>query len=155
MLQSLTCGDPSDPWSLVFLASLFFFLWRGLDSRIISSSSNVGSQFSLRLCRETDTHTGTHLKIIRLLYCSYYTHLCFVIGNIKSCCGLHTTWSISKRVSVVIRSNTWGTLDEPVWSPNYILSQILRLLILKHQCAACVCCSCWLQSAGADWILGR
>jgi len=45
-----TCGEPSEPGSLVFLASLFFFLCSGLDSRIISSSSNVGSQFSLRLC---------------------------------------------------------------------------------------------------------
>ena len=46
----LTRVDPSDPCSLVFLASLFFFLCRGLVSRIISSSSNVGSQLSLRLC---------------------------------------------------------------------------------------------------------
>lgn len=56
LVWSLTCGDPSDPWSLVFLASLFFFLWSGLDSRIISSSSKVGSQFSLRLCRGTRLH---------------------------------------------------------------------------------------------------
>lgn len=44
-----TWGDPSEPCSLVFLASLFFFLCSGLDSRIISSSSKVGSQLSLRL----------------------------------------------------------------------------------------------------------
>lgn len=33
--------------SFSFLARRFFFLWRGLDSRIISSSSKVGSQFNL------------------------------------------------------------------------------------------------------------
>lgn len=44
----LTSGQVSLAPSLdLFLASRFFFLWRGLDSKIISSSSNVGSQFSL------------------------------------------------------------------------------------------------------------
>lgn len=33
--------------SFSFFARRFFFLWRGLDSRIISSSSKVGSQFNL------------------------------------------------------------------------------------------------------------
>lgn len=37
--------------SFSFLAKRFFFLWRGLDSRIISSSSKVGSQFSLPFWR--------------------------------------------------------------------------------------------------------
>lgn len=59
-VMCLTCGDPSDPWSLDFLASLFFFLWSGLDSRIISSSSNVGSQFSLLLYKDTHRHTFTN-----------------------------------------------------------------------------------------------
>lgn len=35
-----------------FLASLFFFLWRGRDSRIISSSSKVGSQWRRPFCGE-------------------------------------------------------------------------------------------------------
>ncbi|KAK0140533.1 hypothetical protein N1851_022489 [Merluccius polli] len=45
-----TCGDPSEPWSLVFLASLFFFLCSGLDSRIISSSSNWDELFRITEC---------------------------------------------------------------------------------------------------------
>lgn len=60
-------GDPPDPEfggdlltseeshfliSFSFFARRFFFLWRGLDSKIISSSSKVGSQFSLPFCKE-------------------------------------------------------------------------------------------------------
>lgn len=37
----------------LFLASRFFFLCRGLDSRIISSSSKVGSQCRRPFCGET------------------------------------------------------------------------------------------------------
>lgn len=37
----------------LFFASLFFFLCRGLDSRIISSSSKVGSQCRRPFCQDT------------------------------------------------------------------------------------------------------
>lgn len=40
----------------LFFASLFFFLWRGRDSRIISSSSNVGSQCRRPFCRRERTN---------------------------------------------------------------------------------------------------
>lgn len=50
---ALTRGQLSFAPSLDrFFANLFFFLWSGLDSRIISSSSNVGSQFNLPFCKE-------------------------------------------------------------------------------------------------------
>lgn len=45
-LKSLTTDDWWDSSRLEFcLASLFFFLWSGFDSMIISSNSYVGSQF--------------------------------------------------------------------------------------------------------------
>lgn len=54
----LTRGQLSFVLSLdLCLANLFFFLWSGLDSRIISSSSNVGSQFSLPFWREEERKT--------------------------------------------------------------------------------------------------
>jgi hypothetical protein len=55
--QSLTLTD----WELslllsrdLFLASRFFFLCKGLDSRIISSSSKVGSQCRRPFCEGTE-----------------------------------------------------------------------------------------------------
>ena len=68
---TLTWGDPSEPCSLVFLASLFFFLCRGLVSKIISSSSNVGSQLSLPLCNtRQDVRVGLWLdgETVTILY---------------------------------------------------------------------------------------
>lgn len=50
-LLALTCEELLLVVSFSFLAKRFFFLWRGLDSRIISSSSKVGSQFSLPFWR--------------------------------------------------------------------------------------------------------
>lgn len=60
---ALTRGQLSFAPSLDrFFANLFFFLWSGLDSRIISSSSNVGSQFNLPFCKENNglPVTGFH-----------------------------------------------------------------------------------------------
>lgn len=48
----LTWGESHFLISFSFFARRFFFLCRGLASKIISSSSKVGSQFSLPFCKE-------------------------------------------------------------------------------------------------------
>lgn len=60
------CLD-SSPLLEFCLANLFFFLWSGLDSIIISSSSYVGSQFKWSFWRKkgikhiVDFHVKSHL----------------------------------------------------------------------------------------------
>lgn len=56
--RSLTDWELSLLLSLdLFFASLFFFLCRGLDSRIISSSSKVGSQCRRPFCGAQGHHS--------------------------------------------------------------------------------------------------
>lgn len=75
----------------LFLASRFFFLCRGLDSRIISSSSKVGSQCRRPFCggtgceahpRVPPSHPGPCAQAILQAYIGHKTRLHLLLAQV-------------------------------------------------------------------------
>lgn len=99
-----------------FLASLFFFLWRGRDSRIISSSSKVGSQWRRPFCR----------KQMRRRYLETQTLTCRIISQLQ-----YTQSRSVYRITHIIMTQTCTE-----WMCVYTIGRKLIQLLLRHLASA-------------------